>query len=168
MGLIAVLLSLGCVPKGGAPGTAAEQVPNAEQTATARVGILTSGNPAPARPPLPTLPPVSRSLCPSAVWWHEAWRYVAQRITAEGPVVQTRHAMGTEAQVLLEVGHRYGDPDRLTIRLGANFSSPGVYSQRTLCATGVVQRFEGIPLIEVADPSGIVVPEHAAETDGRQ
>jgi hypothetical protein len=168
MGLMAFLLSLGCVPNGGAPGTAAEQVPTVEQTATARGRILTSGNPAPARPPLPTIPPASLPLCPGAVWWHDAWRYVAQRITAEGPVVQMRHALGTDAQMLLEVGHRYGDPDRLTIRLGANFSAPGVFSQRTICATGLVQRVEGIPLIEVPDPSGIVVAEHAAETDTRQ
>jgi hypothetical protein len=59
--------------------------------------------------------------------------------------------------MLLAVGQRYADPNRFTIRLKADSPDPpAAYSQRTVCATGLVQSLGGILAMDVEDPSDIV------------
>jgi hypothetical protein len=168
-GLAVLLALLGCAPGDGAPdlttgpsagGDSEPQVSAAEQTASLRVRVLTSGDPAPTRPPMLTPSPAGQPLCPGAIWWHDARKHVGRHVTVEGPVVEVRYPVpGTSGRTLVALGQLYADPNRFTIRLAAEFPIPAAaHGQRTVCATGHVERLEGTPAIDVDNPSALIVP----------
>jgi hypothetical protein len=173
-GLAVLLALLGCATGDGAPdlaigpragGDSETQVSVAEQTVRLRVRILTSGDPAPTRPPMPTISPAGQPLCPGAMWWHDARKHVGRHVTVEGPVVEVRYpGPGTSGRTLVALGQPYADPNRFTIRLAAEFPlRPALHVQRTVCATGHVERLEGTPAMDVDDPSALMVLERGVE-----
>ncbi len=63
----------------------------------------------------------------------------------------------------LNVGKDYPDPGRFTVLIWgedrANFSTPpeDAYAGVTICVTGSVQTYEGVPEVVVHDPAAILV-----------
>lgn len=113
--------------------------------------------PTPAPTPSPTPTPSS-----SAINWDEAKYHFGERTTVCGPVVGTRWASGSKGKpTFLNIGKDYPDSGRFTVVIWidyrANFPQPpeGYYLGKTICITGLIEEYKGIPQIEAKDPSQI-------------
>lgn len=110
--------------------------------------------PAPAPAPTPTPSPT--------INWDEAKYHIGERTTVCGPVVGTHWASGSKGKpTFLNIGKDYPDSGRFTVVIWidyrANFPQPpeGYYLGKTICITGLIEPYEGIPQIEAKDPSQI-------------
>jgi hypothetical protein len=118
------------------------------------------GTPTPPSRELPApLPPPPPPPCPGAIQWHEAHAHVGEFRRVIGSVVSTRFASTSRGSpTFLNLGKPYPDSGRFQVVIWAenraNF--PGApesfYLGRTICVTGLIEVFRGIPEIE-ADSS---------------
>ena len=128
----------------GATATATTAPPAAIATATA------------TQPPEP---------CPGAIAWDQAAEYAGQVVTVIGPVIGTTYASASRgAPTFLNVGKPYPDPARFVVVIWGgnrdNFPNApeGLYRDRTLCVTGIVELYNGVPEIQIGGPDEIVMP----------
>lgn len=121
--------------------------------------------PAPRLAPVasPTAVPIAAA-CPGAIPWSEARGQVGRQATIGGPVARASYASTTRGQpTFVDLGLGFPDPNRFTIVIwGAArraFPTPPeqLYTGKTVCVTGDVTLFQGIPQIEVASPAAIRV-----------
>ena len=98
----------------------------------------------------------------TGVAWHQAQDHIGEKTTVCGPVVDTHWASGSKGKpTFLNIGRDYPDPDRFTVVIWidcrANFPEPPerYYLGKTICVTGLIQEYEGVPQIEVCYPSKI-------------
>lgn len=108
-----------------------------------------------------TSPPAT---CSGSISWEEAESHVGEEATVEGPVVSTRYAYESEgAPTFLNIGRTFPDPERFTVviweddRDNFDFSPESEYDGETLCVSGVVNSYEGVPQIEVSVPDQLEV-----------
>ena len=94
--------------------------------------------------------------------WNEAKYHVGERTTVYGLVVDTHYAITSSGQpTFLNLGKSYPDPSRFTVviwgRNRTNFPSApeSYYYGKDICVTGLITTYEGIPQIEVSNPSQI-------------
>jgi len=82
--------------------------------------------------------------------------------TVCGPVVDTQWA--TESQdkpTILNIGKEYPDPNRFTVVISihnrGNFpqAPERYYLGKTICVTGLIYPYKGVPQMSVEDPSQI-------------
>ena len=104
--------------------------------------------------------------CPGALPWDQAIQNVGERATVQGPVVGTRYASGSRGQpTFLNVGKDFPDRDRFTVLIWGdtrgNFPFPPEveYANHTICVTGLIETFEGVPQIIADTPSDIEIVE---------
>ena len=97
--------------------------------------------------------------CPGALSWDQAYENVGERATVQGPVVGTRYASGSSGQpTFLNVGKPFPDNDRFTVVIWGDtrdnfpFAPEVEYDNKTICVTGLIETFEGVPQI-IADTS---------------
>ena len=143
---VAVALSAACAPSSDSPPR-----PVAQQTADARIRVLTSGTP--AVPPRPTATPLPGPTCPGAVWWYDAASRVGERTTVQGPVAAARAVGGG---LLLDLGQPYPDPNRAVARLAApGPAQADAFVGKSVCATGQVTLIDGVATVDAATASDI-------------
>lgn len=101
--------------------------------------------------------------CEGAIYWEEASSHVGERATVQGPVVSTHFASTSNGQpTFLNVGRDYPDPGRFTIVIWgedrASFPAPpeDLYNAATICVTGTIDTYEGVPQIVANAPSDIL------------
>lgn len=94
--------------------------------------------------------------------WGEAASYIGEYKTVCGPVVDSNYASSSNGQpTFLNLGEPYPKPNRFTVVIwGRNRSqfSTGperLYFGSTICVTGLIEEYRGIPQIEVSGPSQI-------------
>jgi len=97
--------------------------------------------------------------------WHEAKNYVGERATVCGPVVDATWASSSNGKpTFLNIGNPYPAPDRFTVVIWiqnrGNFpqAPEDYYLGKTICVTGLITEYDGIPEIEVSYPSEIQDP----------
>jgi DNA/RNA endonuclease YhcR with UshA esterase domain len=102
--------------------------------------------------------------CAGAISWEQAGSNVGKRATVRGPVVGANYASTTRGSpTFIDVGKVYPTSGRFTILIwGENRSkfSPApekAYTGKTVCVTGLIQSYQGVPEIEAKSPSDIVV-----------
>ena len=106
-----------------------------------------------------------KELPPGSVSWSEAKYYIGERTTVCGPVVDATWASGSNGKpTFLNLGKPYPDPDRFTVVIWiqnrGNFpqAPEDYYLDKTICVTGLITEYDGIPEIEVSYPSEIQDP----------
>jgi len=126
------------------------------------VGSIVSCAPVPVSPPVAPKEGPEEILPSQAIPWDEAKYHIGERATVYGAVVDTHWASGSKGKpTFLNIGRPYPDPDRFTVVIWidyrANFpQAPEVYYLgKTVYITGLITQYEGIPEIEVKDPSQI-------------
>lgn len=119
------------------------------------ISCAPSAPPAPAETPAPP-PPAS------AISWDEARYHIGERTIVYGAVVDTHWASGSKGKpTFLNIGKPYPDPDRFTVVIWIDYrgnfpQAPEVYYLgKTIYVTGLITQYNGIPQIEVKDPSQI-------------
>lgn len=133
---------------------------------------LSCTTPVTTQPTIPssTLPKPSLTLTPrqlienKTIKWNEASKYVGERITVCGEVISTTNAFSSPGNpTFLNIGRPYPDPKRFTIVIwGENrnkFSTPPdiYYRNKNICVSGLITLYEGVPEIEVSNPSQIAL-----------
>lgn len=126
------------------------------------LGGMTCAPPAPPTPaPMPTPAPAPPK-APTGVSWDEAKHHIGERTTVCGPVVDSMWASGSKGKpTFLNIGKPYPDPNRFTVVIWiqnrGKFPQPpeDYYLGKTICVTGLIDEYKGIPQIEVKDPSQI-------------
>jgi len=123
--------------------------------------------PIPPTPIPPTPTPTPTPIPPTApreetVNWSEAVNYIGQRVTVCGPVVSTNYLDRSWGKpTFLNIGKPHPDPKRFTVVIWGKYrdnfpSSPEVYyRERTICVSGLVTEYKGVPEIEARSPSQI-------------
>lgn len=105
-------------------------------------------------------------VCPAVYSWSEAGRHVGEMACVEGPVA----SVGTSrsGDVFLNLGKPYPDPGRFTLFIparhvgkfeaafGARFWNNLL--GRTVRALGEIRLYQGVPEIQLSDPSNLVIP----------
>lgn len=114
-------------------------------------------------PPTPTAIPTPAAL---HLRWNEAGGYDGQEVTVCGPVVRSYFASSTGGQpTFLDLGEAYPSPNRFTIVIWGddrgNFpdAPEHYYYQKTVCVTGKVEIYQGIPEIKASSPADIALVE---------
>jgi len=99
-------------------------------------------------------PLATSAACSGAVSWQRARSLVGQRATIRGRVVDSHFAGSSSGQpTFLNMGNAYPNPNRFTVVIwrenrGSFGGSPETrYRGRTLCVTGLVQMYGGVPEI---------------------
>ena len=112
----------------------------------------------------PPQTPTATIACPGAMTWDQAIQNVGERATVQGPVMGTRYASGSRGQpTFLNVGRDYPDRDRFTVVIWGDtrdnfpFAPEVKYDNRTICVTGLIETFEGVPQIIADTPSDIEI-----------
>jgi len=107
----------------------------------------------------------SKELPPGSISWSEVKYHIGERTTVCGPVVDTTWASGSNGKpTFLNLGKPYPDPDRFTVVIWiqnrGNFpqAPEDYYLGKTICVTGLITEYNGIPQIEVSYPSEIQDP----------
>ena len=97
--------------------------------------------------------------------WHEAKHHIGERTTVCGPVVDATWASGSNGKpTFLNLGNPYPDPDRFTVvvwienRSNLPQAPEDYHLGKTICVTGLIIEYNGIPEIEVRCPSEIQDP----------
>lgn len=118
-------------------------------------------------PVTPTQAPI-RSASPTStasdrISWNDARANAGKRLTVCGPVADTNYASGSNgAPTFLNLGVPFPRPERFTVLIwGRNrgaFPTPPerLYLSKTICVTGLIETFQGIPQIEAMSPTQIV------------
>lgn len=106
----------------------------------------------------------SSSRCESFVSWEDASQHVGERSSVQGPVVSTNYAVTSNGEpTFLNVGREYPDEGRFTVVIWgedrANFSAPpeDLYDGATICVTGMIETYEGVPEIVLRSEADILV-----------
>ena len=129
------------------------------------VGCESAPTSAPPTQPHPvTESPPQEQPSPGAevIQWYEAKDHIGERTTVCGPIVSAMWATGSTGKpTFLNIGKPYPDPSRFTVVIWedyrANFpQAPEVYySGKTICVTGLIVPYDGVPEIEVKTPTQI-------------
>jgi len=109
-------------------------------------------------------PPSTPVTCAGAISWRDAASHVGEEATVQGPVVGTFFAAGSNGQpTFLNLGRDYPDPARVTVLIWgadrAKFPGPpeDLYAGRTICVTGTIETYQGVPEIEASSPGQIAI-----------
>lgn len=93
----------------------------------------------------------------STISWNQADQYVGEVKTVCGPVVDSTYATKSNGKpTFLNLGKKYPDSDRFTVLIWGrdrdNFpvNPESYYFGETICATGLIQEYNGILEIEVS------------------
>ena len=116
-------------------------------------------------PVSPTTPAsTTASTMPVSISWSQAAGYIGKTVTICGPVVGTHWAKTSKGKpTFINIGRPYPDPDRFTVIIWdsnrASFSQPPekYYDTKTICVTGLLTQYNGMPQVEVKSPDQIVV-----------
>ena len=110
-------------------------------------------------------PAAATTRCPGAISWRSAGNHVGERVTVAGPVRGTRYASDTNGSpTFINLGRDYPDDRRFTALIwGKNrykfADDPEVeFDQETVCVTGTVLLYRGVPEIIVSKPRQIRIP----------
>ncbi|MCC6224145.1 MAG: thermonuclease family protein [Thermoleophilia bacterium] len=102
--------------------------------------------------------------CPGAIPWTEARAHIGERAIVRGPVAGTRYAADADGQpTFLNLGRDHPDPERVTVLIWGDdrgrFPEPpeDAYAGRTICASGELELYEGVPELELSTPAQIAV-----------
>lgn len=102
------------------------------------------------------------SHCAGSISWSGAINHVGDTASVQGSVISTHYASTSNGQpTFLNVGRDYPDHGRFTVVIWgedrASFSIPPeeAYASKTICVTGTIQRYQGVPEIIVHSPSAI-------------
>ena len=94
--------------------------------------------------------------------WDEAKYHIGERATVSGPVAGTKYgATSSGKPTWLNIGKDYPSSERFVVIIWGenrgNFPQPpeDYYLGKTICVTGLITEYNGIPQIEVKDPSQI-------------
>ena len=134
-----------------APNSPEAQATNTRRTAVAEVQRIIANNP--IATPLPAATATPSPTCPSAIWWSEARSHVGESRTIQGTIVATRPA--PDGSAMLEIGQPYPDPTGLAVLVPS--STAASFSGKTVCVAGRISIAEGRPIMQVRNPSAIVV-----------
>jgi len=107
-----------------------------------------------------------KELPAGSISWSEAKYHIGERTTVCGPVVDATWASGSNGKpTFLNLGKPYPDPDRFTVVIWiqnrGNFpqAPEDYYLGKTICVTGLIIEYNGIPEIEVQYPSEIEIQD---------
>ena len=111
-----------------------------------------------------TTAPVIPDISSDVIQWHEARNHIGERITVCGPVVSTKWASASNGSpTFLNIGNAYPDINRFTVIIWKDYREnfkvlPETYYQgKTICVTGLIIDYEGVPEIEVRSQDEIEV-----------
>ena len=99
--------------------------------------------------------------CSGAVSWQKAGSLVGHVATVQGRVAGTHYAAASNGSpTFLNVGVDYPNPGRFVVLIWIEnrsaFGRPEVrYRGRTICARGLISRYQGVPEIVARSPSQI-------------
>ena len=123
------------------------------------IGCAPSSSPPPTSAPSPTVIPTLPS---GTISWTEAKYHMGQVTTVCGPVVDTQWVTDSQDKpTILSIGKEYPDPNRFTVVIALhnrdNFPQPPeeYYLGKTICVTGLIYPYKGVPQMSVKDPSQI-------------
>ena len=169
IGLALLLVSsfIGC---GQSQSEAYQEGYNAGFTEGFNAGLAQSG--AETVPPPPPAPEPSPKTEPSptpkaglpadAISWDKAKDHIGDRTTVCGPVAGTKYgATSSGKPTWLNIGKDYPSSERFVVIIWGenrgNFPQPpeSYYDGKSICVTGLIQEYEGIPQIEVTTPDQI-------------
>ena len=109
-----------------------------------------------------TAPPPASTLPSGAISWTEAQYHIGDVTTVCGPVVDAQWAIDSPDQLtILNIGREYPDPDRLNVIISINnrgnfpHAPEEYYLGKTICVSGLIYPYKGIPQMSVKDPSQI-------------
>jgi hypothetical protein len=101
---------------------------------------------------------------PDAISWNEARNHIGEEAIVCGPVVEANYAESSNGQpTFLNIGGKYVDPNRFTIVIWGRdrdkFSADPAqyYLGVTICVSGTIEEYKGIPEIVVQEPEQIEV-----------
>lgn len=102
--------------------------------------------------------------CPGAIPWDQASAHIGELATITGPTVSTVYASDSRGQpTFLNIGKPYPDPGRFTVVIWGDdrdnfpFTPEAEYNNTTICATGLIETYEGIPQIVAETASDIKI-----------
>ena len=116
-----------------------------------------------------TAPPVTTTLpspCAAAVAWSDAAAHTGERMSVTGPVMSASwHADVAGAPTFVNLGRDYPDPSRMQLVIWGEHRAafPGGSPESlfptgsTVCATGTVTSYRGVPEIILSAPSDTTV-----------
>lgn len=97
-----------------------------------------------------------------AISWNKAKDHIGDRATVCGPVAGTKYGATSRGKpTWLNIGKDYPSPERFVVIIWGenrgNFPQPpeSYYDGKTICVTGLIQDYQGIPQIEVKAPDQI-------------
>jgi len=97
-----------------------------------------------------------------AIWWYEAKDHIGDRTTVCGPVAGTKYgATSSGKPTWLNIGKDWPSSERFVVIIWGenrgNFPQPpeSYYDGKSICVTGLIQEYDGIPQIEVTAPDQI-------------
>lgn len=151
--ILLVLIATSC--------TGATPIPSPTPPAPTQTPWIITATPA---APKPIAVSTTTSPGAGAIAWSETSQYIGQTKTVCGNIVRTTFAQNTNGQpTYLDMGRAYPDSSRVSIVIWgssrANFSTPPetLYRNKTICVTGVIKTYQGIPQIEVRTPADIEI-----------
>jgi len=104
----------------------------------------------------------NKDLPSAAMQWDEAKDHIGDRTTVCGPVAGTKYgATSSGNPTWLNIGKDYPSSERFVVIIWgenrSNFPQPPetYYYGKTICVTGLIQEYKGIPQIEVKTPDQI-------------
>ena len=104
------------------------------------------------------------SIPADVIQWHEAKNHIGERITVCGPVVSTKWASASGGSpTFLNIGNAYPDTNRFTVviwkdyRKNFKFLPETYYQGKTICVTGLITEYKGIPEIEARSQDEIEI-----------
>jgi len=104
----------------------------------------------------------NKELPAGAIWWYEAKDHIGDRTVVCGPVAGTKYGATSNGRpTWLNVGKDYPSSERFVVIIWGenrgNFPQPpeSYYEGKSICVTGLIQEYEGIPQIEVTTPDQI-------------
>ena len=97
-----------------------------------------------------------------AISWDKAKDHIGDRTTVCGPVAGTQYGATSNGRpTWLNIGKDYPSSERFVVIIWGenrgNFPQPSesYYDGKTICVTGLIQEYQGIPQIEVTTPDQI-------------
>jgi hypothetical protein len=104
--------------------------------------------------------------CPDAITWDQASAHAGELATITGPTISAVYASDSRGQpTFLNIGKPYPDPNRFTVVIWGydrdNFPTPPdmKYDNTTICITGLIETYKGIPQITADAASDIEIVE---------
>ena len=103
-----------------------------------------------------------KELPSGAIQWYEAKGHIGDKTTVCGPVAGTKYGATSRGKpTWLNIGNDYPSSERFVVIIWGenrgNFPQPpeSYYDGKTICVTGLIQEYKGIPQIEVKTPDQI-------------